>query len=92
MLCAAVCVGLAAPLAGLAQDMEVRSRHWDRQDRWLRDEAAKGAQVLPYAPASVGQMRDPFGSHGRTLWPGTCTAQYYHLKRITYTPRLPPGA
>lgn len=89
VLCAAVCVGLAVPLAGLAHDMDVRARHWDRQDRLLREEVAKGAEVLPYVPASVGHMRDPFGNHGRSLWPAPCTAQYYHLKRITYATRLP---
>ncbi|ROQ68809.1 hypothetical protein EDD93_3291 [Streptomyces sp. 840.1] len=91
VLCAAVCVGLAVPLAGLAHDMDVRARHWDRQDRWLREKAAAGAEVLPYVPASVGQMRDPFGNHGRSVWPAPCTAQYYHLKRITYSTRPLPG-
>ncbi|MCX4772444.1 MULTISPECIES: DUF6056 family protein [unclassified Streptomyces] len=90
-LCAGVCVGLAVPLTGLATDMGVRARHWDRQDRLLREEAAKGAEVLPYVPASVGQMRDPFGNHGRSVWPAPCTAQYYHLKRITYATRPAPG-
>ncbi|MFD7719191.1 hypothetical protein [Streptomyces sp. NPDC059814] len=80
------------PLTGLAHDMGVRARHWDRQDRLLRREVAEGATVLPYVPASVGQMRDPFGHHGRSIWPAPCTAQYYHLKRITYATRLPaPG-
>lgn len=92
VLCAAVCVGLFVPLTGLAHDMGVRARHWDRQDRLLRREVAEGATVLPYVPASVGQMRDPFGHHGRSIWPAPCTAQYYHLKRITYATRLPaPG-
>ncbi|TWG03256.1 hypothetical protein FHX80_111676 [Streptomyces brevispora] len=91
VLCAAVCVGLAVPLAGLAHDMDVRARHWDRQDRLLREEVAGGAEVLPYVPASVGQMRDPFGNHGRSVWPAACTAQYYHLKRITYATRPAPG-
>ncbi|MFD0025972.1 DUF6056 family protein [Streptomyces sp. NPDC058382] len=89
VLCAAVCVGLAVPLTDLAHDMGVRARHWDRQDRLLREKAAGGARVLPYAPASVGQMRDPFGNHGRSYWPADCTARYYHLDRITYAPRLP---
>uniref|UniRef100_A0AAU2VV15 DUF6056 family protein n=1 Tax=Streptomyces sp. NBC_00008 TaxID=2903610 RepID=A0AAU2VV15_9ACTN len=92
LLCAAVCVGLFVPLTGLAHDMDVRARHWDRQDRWLRQEAAGGADVLPYAPASVGQMRDPFGNRGRSAWPAICTARYYHLKRITYSTRPVPGA
>ncbi|WP_371773058.1 DUF6056 family protein [Streptomyces sp. NBC_01438] len=91
LLCAAVCVGLFVPLTGLAHDMDVRARHWDRQDRWLRQEAARGAHVLPYAPASVGQMRDPFGDHGRSTWPAPCTARYYHLKRITYSTRPVPA-
>ncbi|MGC5399308.1 DUF6056 family protein [Streptomyces sp. DT20] len=91
LLCAAVCVGLFVPLTGLAHDMDVRARHWDRQDRWLRQEAAEGAHVLPYAPASVGQMRDPFGDHGRSAWPAVCTARYYHLTRITYSTRPVPA-
>ncbi|NED80506.1 hypothetical protein G3I76_10470 [Streptomyces sp. SID11233] len=91
LLCAAVCVGLFVPLTGLAHDMDVRARHWDRQDRWLRQEAAGGAEVLPYAPATVGQMRDPFGNHGRSAWPAVCTARYYHLKRITYSTRPVPA-
>ncbi|MFF1921526.1 DUF6056 family protein [Streptomyces sp. NPDC058221] len=89
LLCAAVCVGLAVPLTDLAHDMDVRARHWDRQDRLLREEAAEGARVLPYVPASVGQMRDPFGNHGRSYWPADCTARYYRLDRITYATRLP---
>lgn len=88
VLCAAVCVGLAVPLSGLEHDMSVRARHWDRQDRLLREEVRKGAHVLPYVPASVGQMRDPFGNHGRSLWPDVCVAQYYHLTRITYSTSL----
>ncbi|MFJ3528644.1 DUF6056 family protein [Streptomyces sp. NPDC090132] len=91
LLCAAVCVGLFVPLTGLAHDMDVRARHWDRQDRWLRKEVAEGATVLPYAPASVGQMRDPFGDHGRSAWPAVCTARYYHLTRITYSTRPVPA-
>ncbi|MFI6859534.1 hypothetical protein ACIBKZ_06440 [Streptomyces sp. NPDC050421] len=63
--------------------MADRAAHWDRQDRLLREQVRQGAEVLPYVPASVGHMRDPFGNHGRTLWPGTCVADYYHLKRIT---------
>ncbi|MGW0668194.1 DUF6056 family protein [Streptomyces sp. NPDC002746] len=90
LLCAAVCVGLFVPLTGLAHDMDVRVRHWDRQDRLLRKEVAEGATVLPYVPASVGQMRDPFGNHGRNIWPAPCTARYYHLKRITYATRPVP--
>ncbi|WNI31791.1 hypothetical protein [Streptomyces sp. ITFR-6] len=50
-----------------------------------------GAEVLPYASASVGQMRDPFGNHGRSAWPAVCTARYYHLERITYSTRPVPA-
>lgn len=84
LVCAMTCVGLAVPLIGLEQDMSVRAAHWDRQDRRLREQVQQGADVLPYVPASVGHMRDPFGNHGRTLWPASCVADYYHLKRITY--------
>ncbi|MFI6949964.1 DUF6056 family protein [Streptomyces sp. NPDC050422] len=83
LLCAVTCVGFAVPLIGLERDMADRAAHWDRQDRLLREQVRQGAEVLPYVPASVGHMRDPFGNHGRTLWPGTCVADYYHLKRIT---------
>ncbi|MEW1686637.1 DUF6056 family protein [Streptomyces sp. NPDC091265] len=89
LLCAGVCVALAVPLAGLEHDMSLRARHWDRQDRLLREEVRKGAHVLPYVPASVGEMRDPFGDHGRSLWPDICVAEYYHLTRITYSTWLP---
>ncbi|MEU2026168.1 DUF6056 family protein [Streptomyces sp. NPDC016469] len=84
LLCVATCVGLAIPLLGLERDMAARAAHWDKQDQVLREGAQQGAEVLPYVPASVGHMRDPFGNHGRKLWPATCVADFYHLKRITY--------
>ncbi|WP_406457542.1 DUF6056 family protein [Streptomyces sp. NBC_00876] len=89
LLCGVACVGLAVPLAGLEHDMAARATHWDRQDRLLREEVRQGADVLPYVPATVGRMRDPFGNHGRSYWPAGCVADYYHLKRITYATRLP---
>ncbi|WP_406494307.1 DUF6056 family protein [Streptomyces sp. NBC_00846] len=88
-VCAGVCAGLAVPLLQLERKMDVRAQNWDRQDRWLREQAARGAQVLPYTPVSVSNMVEPFGDHGKRLWPGQCVATYYHLKKITHSTRLP---
>ncbi|MFF3951790.1 DUF6056 family protein [Streptomyces sp. NPDC001890] len=88
-VCALTCVGLAVPLFRLGTEMEVRAQRWDRQDRSLRDGAARGAQVLPYTPVSVGGMLEPFGGGGRRVWPARCVARYYHLEKVTYAPRLP---
>jgi hypothetical protein len=88
-VCVLACVGLAVPLAHLERKMEVRAQHWDRQDRWLRAHAAHGDQVLPYTPVSVSGLGEPFGQHGQRPWPAKCVAQWYHLKRITYSPRFP---
>ncbi|MET9659189.1 DUF6056 family protein [Streptomyces sp. NPDC006510] len=89
VVCAATCVGLAVPLLRLERQMDVRAQRWDRQDRSLRDGAARGAQVLPYTPVSVSGMLEPFGNDGRRAWPAQCVAQYYHLKKITNSTRLP---
>ncbi|MFI5770004.1 DUF6056 family protein [Streptomyces sp. NPDC051658] len=89
VVCAATCVGLAVPLHRLERQMEVRAQRWDRQDRSLRNGAARGAKVLPYTPVSVSGMLEPFGNHGRRAWPAQCVAQYYHLKKITHSTRLP---
>ncbi|MFF3735042.1 DUF6056 family protein [Streptomyces sp. NPDC002476] len=88
-LCALTCVGLAVPLFRLEQQMDVRAQRWDRQDRSLREGAARGARVLPYTPVSVSGMGEPFGGNGKRLWPGQCVARYYHLEKITYSTRLP---
>ncbi|MFD4856511.1 DUF6056 family protein [Streptomyces atratus] len=87
--CAAACVGLAVPLSQLEPKMDVRAQRWDRQDRWLKAQAARGTQVLPYTPVSVSGMVEPFGDQGRKVWPGQCVAKYYHLKKVTYSTRLP---
>ncbi|MGW2177740.1 DUF6056 family protein [Streptomyces sp. NPDC001732] len=89
VICAAACVGLAVPLFRLGTQMEVRAQRWDRQDRSLRDAVARGATVLPYTPVSVSGMLEPFGNHGKREWPAKCVAQYYHLKKITHSTRLP---
>ncbi|MFJ9030744.1 DUF6056 family protein [Streptomyces sp. NPDC102274] len=88
-MCVAVCVGLALPLGELGENMRVRAGKWDHQDHWLREQAARGAWVLPYKPLSVSGMGEPFGGKGRRIWPARCVADYYHLKRITYTEKLP---
>ncbi|WP_190125538.1 DUF6056 family protein [Streptomyces inusitatus] len=86
-VCAACCLGLAFPLAGLGTDMEARARAFDHQDQWLRDRAAGGARTLPYTPLSVAAMGEPFGKHGS--WPAGCVADYYHVDKVTHSPRLP---
>ncbi|MFF2895078.1 DUF6056 family protein [Streptomyces sp. NPDC057966] len=86
---ALTCVGLAVPLFRLGTEMQVRAERWDRQDRSLRDGAARGARVLPYTPVSVSRMLEPFGGHGRRVWPAQCVAEYYHLEKVTYSTRLP---
>jgi hypothetical protein len=88
-VCATACLGLAAPLYDLGHNMGVRARNWDRQDQWLRAQARAGAQVLPYTPVSVSGMVEPFGGDGQRIWPARCIADYYHLKRITYSKQLP---
>lgn len=88
-LCAVTVLGLAAPLYELGHDMRVRAQKWDRQDRWLRERAAKGAKVLPYKPVSVSGMLEPFSANGTRIWPAQCVADYYHLDKVTRGTRLP---
>ncbi|MFJ3708103.1 DUF6056 family protein [Streptomyces sp. NPDC090053] len=88
VLCAGVCFSLAGPLHTLGHQMHVRAKQWDRQDEWLRQQAAGGAKVLPYKPTHVGKMLEPF-SHKPNGWPASCVAQYYHLDRVTHGKRLP---
>ncbi|WP_327367533.1 DUF6056 family protein [Streptomyces sp. NBC_01217] len=88
-VCAVACVGLAVPLLRLEPRMETRAERWDRQDRSLKAQVARGAQVLPYTPVSVSGMLEPFRDNGRKAWPAQCVAQYYHLKKVTYSTRLP---
>ncbi|MFE3019472.1 DUF6056 family protein [Streptomyces sp. NPDC059256] len=86
-VCAVCCLGLALPLAHLGEQMSVRAQQWDHQNQWLRTQAARGAQVLPYKPLSVGGMGEPFGIHGS--WPAGCVADYYHVEKITHSRQLP---
>ncbi|MFF8842130.1 DUF6056 family protein [Streptomyces sp. NPDC015127] len=88
-LCAAAVLGLVAPLVSLGHDMQVRAERWDRQDRSLREGAARGAKQLPYTPVSVAKMLEPFSNNGRLAWPAQCVADYYHLEKVTYSKRLP---
>ncbi|GGW52728.1 DUF6056 family protein [Streptomyces xantholiticus] len=88
-VCAATVLGLVGPLAGLAHDMQVRAERWDRQDRYLREGAARGATELPYTPLSVGRMLEPFSQGGRRVWPAQCVADHYQLDKVTYSKRLP---
>ncbi|MGW7054293.1 DUF6056 family protein [Streptomyces sp. NPDC054887] len=89
VVCAVAVCGLAVPLHDLGQDMRVRAQKWDRQDRFLRAEAAKGAASAPYTPLSVAGTLEPFGGKGRHTWPAGCVADYYGLDRVTYSTRLP---
>lgn len=88
VVCAAVCLSLAVPLHALGRQMQVRAQQWDRQDRWLRQQSARGAQVLPYKPLHIGKMLEPFsGKPGG--WPAVCVADYYHVRHVTESKRLP---
>ncbi|TQK50192.1 hypothetical protein FBY35_0510 [Streptomyces sp. SLBN-118] len=88
-VCAAAVLGLVGPLNGLGNAMQVRAEKWDRQDRYLRGQAAHGAKVAPYTPVSVAWMLEPFSNHGRRVWPAQCVADYYHLDKVTYAPQRP---
>ncbi|MFE3323627.1 DUF6056 family protein [Streptomyces sp. NPDC059176] len=81
--------GLASPLVRLGDDMRVRAERWDRQDRWLRAGASRGAHVLPYVRLPVSGMLEPFGDGGRRPWPARCVADYYHLDAVTRSELLP---
>lgn len=88
VISAGACVSLAVPLHTLGHQMHVRAERWDRQDHWLREQSAAGAEVLPYKPLHVGRMLEPFGTkpHG---WPASCVADYYHVDRVTRGKRVP---
>ncbi|MGY3679781.1 DUF6056 family protein [Streptomyces sp. TE33382] len=89
VLCVLVCVGPAVSLMRLDTNMRARAERWDHQDRWLRERAAAGAEVLPYKAVTVSGMLEPFGRQGRNIWPAGCVADYYHLDRVTYSTELP---
>ncbi|MER7046562.1 DUF6056 family protein [Streptomyces jumonjinensis] len=85
--CVLVCVAFTLSLSRLGEDMRVRAADWDRQDRWMRAQAALGARQLPYKPLSVSGMGEPFGKHGS--WPADCVADYYYVDRVVRGTRLP---
>ncbi|GAA1503148.1 DUF6056 family protein [Streptomyces albidochromogenes] len=89
LVCAVAVGGLAVPLHDLGRDMRVRAQKWDRQDRFLRAQAAAGAKSAPYTPLSVAGTLEPFGGKGTKSWPAGCVADYYRLDRVTYSTRLP---
>ncbi|MET7617953.1 DUF6056 family protein [Streptomyces sp. NPDC005408] len=89
MVCAATVLGLVGPLNGLGDAMQVRAERWDRQDRYLREQAVDGAKVAPYTPNSVARMLEPFSNQGRRKWPAQCVADYYHLDKVTYSTQGP---
>ncbi|MFF3326689.1 DUF6056 family protein [Streptomyces sp. NPDC002889] len=88
-VCAAAVLGMAGPLQDLGNEMQVRAEKWDRQDRFLREQAAGGAKVAPYRPVSVARMLEPFSDKGRKVWPAQCVADYYNLDKVTYSTQLP---
>ncbi|WP_254711785.1 DUF6056 family protein [Streptomyces sp. TRM64462] len=89
LVCAVTVAGLAVPLHQLGDDMRARAQRWDRQDQWLREQAAAGARTAPYTPNSVSRMLEPFGAGGKRPWPARCVADYYHLDKVTRGTRIP---
>lgn len=83
LLCVCVTTVLAVSLRDLGADMRVRATAWDSQDRLLRGRAAAGATVLPYEPLVVSEMLEPFSNGGKRLWPASCVARYYRVKKVT---------
>ncbi|MEB8338304.1 DUF6056 family protein [Streptomyces endophyticus] len=89
VLCAVVCVALTASLAGLGATLQTHARDWDRQDRWMRGQAAAGAQVLPYKRLPQSRMTEPFRHGGKAKWPASCIATYYGVEHIKQAHKLP---
>ncbi|WP_327665499.1 DUF6056 family protein [Streptomyces sp. NBC_00498] len=86
---AVVCIALTASLAGLATTMQTHARDWDRQDRWMRGQAAAGARVLPYKRLPQSRMTEPFRHGGKAKWPASCIATYYGVQHIEQAHKLP---
>lgn len=82
-------VSLYGPLRDLGTAMETRADRWDRQDRWMREQAAAGATTLPYRPNSVGRMLEPFGDKGKKKWPAQCIARLYGVDKVTRGTEFP---
>ncbi|MFJ9174408.1 DUF6056 family protein [Streptomyces sp. NPDC102360] len=89
VLYAVVCVALTASLAGLGSTMQAHAHDWDRQDRWMRAQAAAGAQVLPYKRLPQSRMTEPFRHGGKAKWPASCIATYYGVQHIKQAHKLP---
>ncbi|MGP3769914.1 DUF6056 family protein [Streptomyces sp. SDT5-1] len=89
VLYAVVCVALTVSLAGLATTMQAHARDWDRQDAWMRGQAAAGAQVLPYKRLPQSKMTEPFRHGGKAKWPASCIATYYGVDHIVQGHKLP---
>ncbi|MGW5861280.1 DUF6056 family protein [Streptomyces sp. NPDC055239] len=89
VVCAAVCIALTVSLGGLGSDMITHAHGWDRQNRWMRSQAAAGIQALPYKPLPLSKMTEPFRHGGRAKWPASCIADYYQVQRITQASELP---
>ncbi|GAA1365912.1 DUF6056 family protein [Streptomyces beijiangensis] len=84
---AGVCLSLVAPMTHLGHQMHVRAEKFDRQDAYLREQAAEGKKTAPYTPTRVGHMLEPFGM--KSGWPVQCAAQWYHLDKLTHGTRIP---
>ncbi|WP_329124768.1 DUF6056 family protein [Streptomyces sp. NBC_01465] len=82
-----VCVSLVAPLTHLGHQMHVRAEKFDRQDAWLREQAAEGKKVLPYTPTRISHMLEPFTM--KSGWPITGTAKWYKVDKLTHGKRIP---
>lgn len=80
---------LAVPLQRLGVAMEARADRWDRQDRWMREQAANGATTLPYRPNHISRMLEPFGANGKRAWPAKCIADLYHVDEVTHGKSFP---
>lgn len=89
VMCAMVSVVLAMSLAGLELQMITRAHDFDRQDRWMRSQAAAGVHVLPYKRLPLSDMTEPFRHGGRAKWPASCIADYYGVRRVTQGFELP---
>ncbi|MFD7713459.1 DUF6056 family protein [Streptomyces sp. NPDC059786] len=86
---ALVCVALAASLADLEPRMATRAHGWDRQNHWMRGQAAAGARTLPYERLPLSKMTEPFRHGGRAKWPASCIADYYKVRHVTQATKLP---
>ncbi|MEV0091325.1 DUF6056 family protein [Streptomyces sp. NPDC050738] len=84
---AGVCLSLVAPMTDLGHQMHVRAKNYDRQDAYLKEQAAEGKKTASYTPTHIAHMLEPFGM--KSGWPAQCAAQWYHLDTLTHGKRIP---